>query len=140
MGGVQLTQAALNLEIGPSGGIFVAVAILLFAFSSIIGNYYYGEANIRFITANRAVLFLYRLLVGGMVLHAGAGNASRSGRSLADITMGLMTLCNLAAIVLLGKQAFLLLKDYTVQKRAGIRNPVYVRGRIPELQDKGECW
>lgn len=51
-----------------------------------------------------------------------------------------MTLCNLAAIVLLGKQAFLLLKDYTAQKRAGIRNPVYVRGRIPELQDKGECW
>ena len=133
VGGVQLTQAALNLEIGPSGGIFVAVAILLFAFSSIIGNYYYGEANIRFITANRAVLFLYRLLVGGMVLF-GALVTLDLAWSLADITMGLMTLCNLAAIVLLGKQAFLLLlKDYTVQKRAGIRNPVYVRGRIPEL-------
>lgn len=139
VGGVQLTQAALNREIGSSGGIFVAVAILLFAFSSIIGNYYYGEANIRFITANRAVLFLYRLLVGGMVLF-GALVTLDLAWSLADITMGLMTLCNLAAIVLLGKQAFLLLKDYTAQKRAGIRNPVYVRGRIPELQDKGECW
>ena len=139
VGGVQLTQAALNLEIGPSGGIFVAVAILLFAFSSIIGNYYYGEANIRFITTNQAVLFLYRLLVGGMVLFGALATLDLAW-SLADITMGLMTLCNLAAIVLLGKQAFLLLQDYTAQKHAGIRNPVYVRGRIPELQDKGECW
>ena len=48
--GVQLTQHALTLEVGKAGGIFVAVAIFLFAFSSIIGNYYYGEANIRFIT------------------------------------------------------------------------------------------
>lgn len=45
--GVQLTQHALTLEVGKAGGIFVAVAIFLFAFSSIIGNYYYGEANIR---------------------------------------------------------------------------------------------
>lgn len=44
--GVQLTQHALTLEVGKAGGIFVAVAIFLFAFSSIIGNYYYGEANI----------------------------------------------------------------------------------------------
>ena len=139
VGGVQLTQAALSREIGPAGSIFVAVAILLFAFSSIIGNYYYGEANVRFITANRAVLFVYRLLVGGMVMFGALATLDLAW-SLADITMGLMTLCNLAAIVLLGKQAFLLLQDYTAQKHAGIRNPVYVRGRIPELQDKGECW
>ena len=50
LNGIQLTQAALESEIGPAGGVFVAVAIFLFAFSSIIGNYYYGEANIRFIT------------------------------------------------------------------------------------------
>lgn len=52
--GVQLTQHALTLEVGKAGGIFVAVAIFLFAFSSIIGNYYYGEANIRFITPKKA--------------------------------------------------------------------------------------
>ena len=51
--GVQLTQHALTLEVGKAGGIFVAVAIFLFAFSSIIGNYYYGEANIRFITPKK---------------------------------------------------------------------------------------
>ena len=53
LNGIQLTQAALVSEIGPVGGLFVAVAIFLFAFSSIIGNYYYGEANVRFITSRR---------------------------------------------------------------------------------------
>lgn len=55
--GVQLTQQALSNEVGSIGSTFVALAILLFAFSSIIGNYYYGEANIRFITSKRSVLF-----------------------------------------------------------------------------------
>ena len=64
--GVQLTQQALSNEVGSIGSTFVALAILLFAFSSIIGNYYYGEANIRFITSKRSVLFIYRILVGGI--------------------------------------------------------------------------
>ena len=45
-----------------------------------------------------------------------------------------------AAIVLLGRQAFLLLADYTAQKRQGIKNPVFTKDRIPELKDKAECW
>lgn len=139
LSGIQLTQAALVSEIGPAGGVFVAVAIFLFAFSSIIGNYYYGEANIRFITRRRGVLTAYRLLVGGMVLFGALATLDLAW-SLADITMALMTLFNLAAIVLLGRQAFLLLADYAAQKRSGIRNPVYTRDRIPELRDKAECW
>ncbi|MCD8044906.1 MAG: alanine:cation symporter family protein [Tannerellaceae bacterium] len=136
--GVQLTQQALSNEIGSFGTIFVAIAILLFAFSSIIGNYYYGEANIRFITGRRWVLNVYRLLVGGMVLF-GAVASLELVWSLADVTMGLMTLCNLVAIILLGRQAFLLLSNYLAQKRSG-NNPVYRNGDIPELKDKGECW
>ena len=66
--GVQLTQQALTNEIGSSGSVFVAVALFFFAFSSILGNYYYGEANIRFITHRKWVLHGYRILVGGMVL------------------------------------------------------------------------
>ncbi|MCC8199475.1 MAG: alanine:cation symporter family protein [Tannerellaceae bacterium] len=137
--GVQLTQQALSNEVGNFGTIFVAIAILLFAFSSIIGNYYYGEANIRFITPKRSVLFVYRILVGGMVLF-GALSSLDLAWSLADITMGLMALCNLMAIILLGKQAFLLLTDYTDQKKAGIDSPVYHNGSVPALKDKGECW
>lgn len=139
LNGIQLTQVSLESEIGPAGGVFVAVAIFLFAFSSIIGNYYYGEANIRFITQRRGVLTVYRLLVGGMVLF-GSLTTLDLAWSLADVTMGLMTLCNLVAIVLLGREAFLLLGDYVAQKRQGIRNPVFTRDRIPSLRDKAECW
>lgn len=137
--GVQLTQEALTLEVGKSGGIFVAIAIFLFAFSSIIGNYYYGEANIRFITPKKNVLYLYRLLVGGMVMFGALASLDLAW-SLADITMGLMTICNLVAISLLSKQAFLLLRDYVHQKRSGIISPVFDKNKIPELKEKAEYW
>ena len=137
--GVQLTQHALTNEVGSVGSIFVAIAILLFAFSSIIGNYYYGEANIRFVTQKRSVLFTYRLLVGGMVMFGALASLDLAW-SLADITMGLMTICNLIAISLLSRQAFLLLKDYIAQKQKGIISPVFDKNSIPELTDKAECW
>ncbi|RHU26217.1 alanine:cation symporter family protein [Parabacteroides sp. TM07-1AC] len=137
--GVQLTQHALTNEVGSVGSIFVAIAILLFAFSSIIGNYYYGEANIRFVTQKRSVLFTYRLLVGGMVMFGALASLDLTW-SLADITMGLMTICNLIAISLLSRQAFLLLKDYIAQKQKGIISPVFDKNSIPELTDKAECW
>ena len=89
--GVQLTQQALSNEVGSIGSTFVALAILLFAFSSIIGNYYYGEANIRFITSKRSVLFIYRILVGGMVMFGALASLDLAW-SLADVTMGLMTI------------------------------------------------
>ena len=137
--GVQLTQHALTNEVGSVGSIFVAIAILLFAFSSIIGNYYYGEANIRFVTQKKSVLFTYRLLVGGMVMFGALASLDLAW-SLADITMGLMTVCNLIAISLLSRQAFLLLKDYIAQKQKGIISPVFDKNSIPELTDKAECW
>ena len=137
--GVQLTQHALTLEVGKAGGIFVAIAIFLFAFSSIIGNYYYGEANIRFITPKNSVLYIHGLAVGGMVMF-GALASLELAWSLADITMAFMTICNLFAISLLSKQAFLLLHDYIAQKRSGIKSPVFDKNKLPELKDKAECW
>lgn len=59
--------------------------------------------------------------------------------SLADVTMGLMTICNLIAISLLSRQAFLLLQDYVAQKKAGIK-AVIDKNKIPELKDKAQCW
>lgn len=137
--GIQLTQHALTNEVGNAGSIFVAVAILLFAFSSIIGNYYYGEANIRFVTQKRSILFVYRLLVGAMVMFGALASLDLVW-SLADITMGVMTICNLIAISLLSREAFLLLKDYVKQKRNGVASPVFNKKSIPELKDKAECW
>lgn len=137
--GVQLTQEALTREIGTSGSVFVAVALFFFAYSSILGNYYYGEANVRYLSKSRWAMTLYRLLVGGMVMF-GALAALDLAWSLADITMGLMALCNLVAITLLGKQAFRLLEDYREQKRRGVKDPLFTRDRLPEVADKLECW
>ena len=137
--GVQLTQHALTNEIGPSGAIFVAVALFFFAFSSILGNYYYGEANVRYLTHRKWVLNIYRILVGGMVMF-GAVATFDLAWSLADVTMGLMVLCNLIAISLLGKYAFRLLEDYRAQKSAGIKDPVFTKNRLKEVEKDIECW
>lgn len=65
--GIQLTQAAVGHEIGPFGAQFIAFCILLFAFSSIVGNYSYCETNLFFISRHPAGLQIYRIAVGGMV-------------------------------------------------------------------------
>lgn len=137
--GVQLTQQALTNEIGASGSIFVAVALFFFAFSSILGNYYYGEANIRFITAKKWVLHTYRILVSGMVLFGSVATLDMVW-SLADITMALMAVCNLIAIIFLGKYAIRLLSDYRFQKKAGIQSPVFRKETMPDIEKDLECW
>lgn len=137
--GVQLTQQALTNEIGSSGSIFVAVALFFFAFSSILGNYYYGEANIRFITGNKWVLYTYRLLVSGMVFFGSIATLDMVW-SLADVTMALMAICNLIAILFLGKYAVRLLSDYRTQKKAGIQSPVFKKETMPDIEKDLECW
>lgn len=137
--GVQLTQLALDSQIGSWGSIYVAIAILFFAYSSIIGNYYYGEANIRYITNNKKVMVLFRFLSGGMVLFGSLASLDLAW-SLADVCMGLMTICNLIAITLLGKYAFRLLEDYRIQKRKGIKNPVFTKDKMKDIEKDIECW
>lgn len=137
--GVQLTQLALTNEIGSFGSIFVAVAILFFAYSSIIGNYYYGEANVQYITKNKIVMNVFRLFSGGMVLFGSLASLDIVW-SLADVCMGLMTICNLVAIVLLGKYAFRLLEDYRMQKRNGISNPTFTKDKMKDIEADLECW
>jgi len=137
--GIQLTQTALDHEIGNGGSTFVAIAILFFAFSSIIGNYFYGEANLRYITRNKKMIVLFRLMTGAMVMF-GALASLNLAWNLADVCMGLMTICNLIAITLLGKYAFRLLEDYRIQKRHGIKNPVFTKDKMKDIQQDIECW
>ena len=140
LNGIALTQAALNSEIGSYGSTFIAIAIFLFAFSSIIGNYYYGEANIRFITSNRLTLTTFRILSGGVMVMFGALASHEEVWSLGDLCMALVTACNLVAIVALGRYAFRLLDDYRRQKRNGIKEPVFKRKLFPELENDLDCW
>jgi len=140
LNGIALTQAALQSEIGNFGPIFIAVAIYLFAFSSIIGNYYYGEANIRFMTSNRLVLIVFRVLSGGVLVMFGALSSLEIVWSLGDLCMALVTACNLVAILALGKYPFRLLTDYIHQKRAGIKEPVFHKKLLPEIEQELTCW
>lgn len=140
LNGIALTQAALNAEIGSFGAIFIAVAIFLFAFSSIIGNYYYGEANIRFMTSRAWVVTVYRVFSAGVLVMFGALASLEMVWSLGDLCMALLTACNLVAIVTLGKYAFRLLDDYRQQKRSGIKEPTFHRSQLPEIEHDLECW
>lgn len=135
--GIKLTQNALDSELGSGvGTFFVAIAIFLFAFTSIVANYYYGETNLQFITSDTRVITFYRLTVGGMVL-AGSVATLDFVWAFADITMGLMTACNLVAIAVLGKYAIILLKDYRNQRLRGY-DPVYHSSTLPQLDTP--CW
>ena len=140
LNGIALTQASLGSEIGAAGPTFIAIAILLFAFSSIIGNYYYGEANIRFMTSNNTVITIYRICSGGVMVIFGAMVSLDMVWNLGDFCMALLTACNLIAIVALGKYVFRLLDDYRTQKRNGIKEPIFHRSLLPEIEDELECW
>ena len=140
LNGIALTQAALNSEIGSFGPIFIAIAIFLFAFSSIIGNYYYGEANIRFMTSNLIVLTSYRILSAGVLVMFGALASLEIVWDLGDFSMALLTACNLVAIIALGKYTFRLLDDYKQQKRNGIKEPTFHRSQLPEIENDLDCW
>lgn len=136
--GIALTQSALEAEVGSVGSTFVAIAVFCFAFTSIVSNYYYGETNLQFISDKKWPVTVYRFVVGAMVM-TGSIISLEAVWGLADVFMGLMTLCNLLAIFLLGKYAIRLLKDYQQQRREG-KNPRYHRSTIPEIQNETECW
>ena len=140
LNGIALTQSALQSEVGSAGPIFVAVAVFLFAFSSIIGNYYYGEANIRFITQSNKVMTAYRIASAGLMVVFGALASFELVWNIVDFFMAFLTACNLIAIVILGRYAFRLLDDYRQQKRKGIKEPVFHRSQLPEIEDEIECW
>lgn len=140
LNGIALTQSALQSEVGSIGPMFVAIAIFLFAFSSIIGNYYYGEANIRFITHNESVITIYRFSSAGLMVIFGALASFELVWNIVDFFMALLTACNLVAITMLGRYAFRLLDDYRRQKRSGIKEPVFHRSQLPEIENDIECW
>ncbi|ELK47435.1 MULTISPECIES: sodium:alanine symporter family protein [Bacillaceae] len=135
--GIQLTQAAFESELGAWAAIFIAVAILLFAFSSIIGNYYYGETNMDFIKTSKVNIFVYRIAVLAMVMF---GAIAEFGLvwALADLMMGIMALINLYAIFRLAPVAYAALNDYRKQRKAG-KDPVFYQDHLPDV-DGMEYW
>jgi len=140
LNGIQLTQSALESEVGSVGPVFIAVAIFLFAYSSIIGNYYYGEANVRYLSNSKWLLTVFRLFSGGVMVMFGALASLDTVWNIVDICMALLTACNLIAIVTLGRYAFRLLEDYRSQRKKGIRDPEFHRSQMPDIADDLDWW
>ena len=137
--GIELTQNALTNQFGNFGSWFIAICIILFAFSSIIGNYYYGQSNIEFIKTSSLSITLYRIAVVAMVL-AGSLLKVSIVWDLADVFMGLMAILNLITIAILSRQAFACLADYKKQCKAGIEDPVFKASSIPGLPLEDTVW
>ncbi|MFF2177708.1 alanine/glycine:cation symporter family protein [Lysinibacillus sp. NPDC058147] len=135
--GIILTQNSLAVHVGGWAPYFIAIAIIFFAFSSIVGNYYYGESNIEFMNAHKGWMFGYRILVLAMVMFGSLAQVDLVW-NLADLFMGLMAIINITIILLLGKIAFKVLDDFTMQRNAG-KNPVFYAKSIPTLKNT-DCW
>jgi len=123
--GIALAQASLASIFGPLAPAAVSILILMFAFSSIVGNYYYGEINIAFFEGNtRKYLLVFRAGVVIMVFFGCLAELSLVW-NLADLFMGFLCLTNLYAVIRLSKYARIALFDYVKQKKEGHEEPAF---------------
>lgn len=121
--GIPYVQQAISSNVGQWGIHFITFSIFAFAFSSLIGNYYYAESNIRFIKNDKKVLFVFRITCV-VAIFLGAQADFSLVWNLADITMGCMAIVNIIAIFLLRNIACKALRNYEEQKKAG-KKPIF---------------
>ena len=115
--GAQLTQGGFKVAFGEGGAIFLAVCLAFFAFTTIIGWYYFGEANIKYLFGKKGLL-PYRIIVIICIIAGSLGEVAIVW-SLADIFNSLMVLPNLIAILWLSFEARDLMKDYKTKLEEG---------------------
>ena len=135
--GIKLTQLALSHSVGTWGAGFITLCIFLFAFSSLVGNYYYVEANLEFLTKSKTSMLIFRVLTVACVY---LGSVASLGLvwDIADVSMGIMALMNIIVIAILSPKAVAIIKDYIRQRKEG-KNPVFKAKDIPGLENT-ECW
>lgn len=121
--GIPYVQAAISSNVGQWGIHFITFSIFAFAFSSLVGNYFYAESNILFIKNNKTLLFVFRITCI-VAIFLGAQAEFSLVWNLADVTMGLMAIVNIIAIFLLSGTVVKVLNDYEKQKKQGIK-PVF---------------
>ncbi|MFC3031423.1 alanine/glycine:cation symporter family protein [Pseudoalteromonas fenneropenaei] len=137
MEGIRLTQNAMSAHLGEFGVAYVALILFLFAFSSVVANYAYAESNLHFFHLdNRVGRSIYTMLYLVMVLW-GANATLKDVWDLADMALGLMTLVNIYAIVLLTPTIKAALQDYRIQRSTGkspsfVNTNVAVQGRLAQ--------
>ena len=133
--GIILTGHAMEHHLGSFGGWFLLSAIFLFAYSTIIANYFYGETNVRYICDKPWAITLFRCMSGVVVLMGGFMSLQQAW-CIVDLAMALMTITNLIAVCLLSRYAFRLLKDFKEQRRKG-KEPVFSPDLFPDADLEG---
>ena len=125
-------QDSLSANFGSFGALFITVSLALFAFTTLIGNYYYAEMNINYLvkdaTENKTFIFCYRLLAV-VIIFIGAQLKAGLAWDLADVLMGFMALINVPVCLILGGTAFKALEDYVAQRKEG-KDPVFKASSI----------
>lgn len=126
--GIPYVQKAISSNVGGWGIHFITFSIFAFAFSSLIGNYYYAESNILFIKNSKVLLNVFRVTCL-IAIFLGAQADFSLVWNIADVTMGFMAIVNIIAIFLLSNVAFKALKNYERQRREG-KTPVFYEDDI----------
>ena len=140
LSGAPYVQAALSSTLGAFGPVFITVAMILFAFTTLLGNLYYVDKCIIFIMGKvpgKTFMRVYHI-VAALLIFVGAGLSADLLWNIADVTMGGMTIINMPVIFILGKYAFRALKDYDKQLKEG-KTPVFKAKNI-DLPHKVDYW
>ncbi len=140
LSGAPYVQAALTQSLGSFGPIFITVAMILFAFTTLIGNLFYVDKCIFHICGKKPGKVFMRIyyIVASVVIFVGAGLSADLLWGIADVTMGAMTLINMPVILFLGKYAYRALKDYEKQRKEG-KEPIF-KARNIDLPHKTDYW
>ena len=140
LSGAPYVQAALSSTLGAFGPIFITVAMILFAFTTLLGNLYYVDKCIIFIMGKvpgKAFMRVYHI-IAALLIFVGAGLSADLLWNIADVTMGGMTIINMPVIFILGKYAFRALKDYDDQRKQGV-TPVF-KAKSIDLPHEVDYW
>lgn len=138
--GAPYVQQTMAATLGDFGPIFIAVSMSLFAFTTLIGNYYYCEGCLRYIlrrTPSHGFMTAFRLLAT-LIVFVGALLSAELAWDTADLFQAIMVVINVPVIVVLGKPALDALKDYRAQRKAG-KDPVFCAADIG-LKDQTDFW
>lgn len=137
--GVALTQNAVAEHLGSWGGSFVSIALVMFAFSSIMYNYYLGENALNYFSEeNRTLFSVFRVTVLGLVFW-GAAQDLGTVFGFADLTMGLLGVVNLIGLIFMSKLALRILKDYDDQLARGVQPKLHADD-YRDLDIDREAW
>lgn len=140
--GAPYVQSAISSVFGPVGPLFITGAMILFAFTTLLGNLYYTNNALNYLNNKREPSALFMkgyYVVCVLIIFVGAIMPATAVWALADITMGGMAFINLPSCLALSGVAIAALRDYEKQKAAG-RNPVFKAKDVGMDESKLDCW